>query len=69
MAKVTRFKPADELPFKVELWFDDGGVERTLAAFARITDAKRFVLAVSQEYRGRTIRLRQGLRVLWERRG
>ncbi|MEX3009024.1 hypothetical protein [Hoeflea sp. TYP-13] len=59
--------PPDDLSFKVEMWFDNGnGIQQTLAAFAKVTDAKAFLMIARKEYEGRNIKLRQGIRVIWE---
>ncbi|MDA4845978.1 hypothetical protein [Hoeflea poritis] len=57
----------DDLSFKVEIWFEeDRGVQQTLAAFAKVTDAKSFLMIARKDYAGRNIKLRQGIRVIWE---
>ncbi len=57
----------DDLIYKIELWFEaDRGVEKTLAALANITDAKSFLMIARKDYPGRNIKLRQGIRVIWE---
>lgn len=60
--------PPDDLTFKVELWFDDeSGVQQTLARTAKVTHAKQFVLGIQPEYAGRNLKIRQGIRVIWEK--
>lgn len=59
--------PPDDLTFKVELWFDDdSNIQQTLARTAKVTHAKQFVLAIGTEYAGRNLKIRQGIRVIWE---
>ncbi len=66
-AKVDPPAPPDDLTFKVELWFDDeSAVQATLARTAKITHAKQLVMAIKAEYAGRNLKIRQGIRVIWE---
>lgn len=60
----------EELVFKVELWFDDdSAVQLVLARFAKATHAQLFFDGIRSEYHGRTLRVRQGIRVIWETGG
>lgn len=62
--------PPDDLTFEVEVWLDDdSGVEKTLGRFAKATHAQLFFEAVRAEYHGRMLRVRQGIRVIWEKGG
>lgn len=56
----------NEVTYKVEVWSDDETrLEQTLAVIEKITDAKRFVMAVRADYTGKKILIRQGIRQVW----
>ncbi len=60
--------PPDDLTFAVEIWFDDdSAVEITLGRFAKATHAQIFFDAMRAEYHNRIMRVRQGIRVIWEK--
>lgn len=60
----------EDLAYKVELWFDaDNDVQQVLARFAKATHAQLFFEAIRSEYHGRILRVRQGIRVIWETAG
>jgi hypothetical protein len=62
--------PPEDLPFKVELWFDDdSAVQQVLARFAKATHAQLYFDAIRAEYHRRNLRVRQGIRVVWETKG
>lgn len=62
--------PTEDLAYKVELWFDaDNDVQQVLARFAKATHAQLFFEAIRSEYHGRILRVRQGIRVIWETAG
>lgn len=57
--------PPDDLTFAVELWFDDdSAVQTTLARFAKVTHAQDFYDLIKAEYLHKTLRIRQGIRVI-----
>lgn len=57
----------EDLAFKVELWFDDdNAVQQVLARFAKATHAQLYFDAIRSEYHGRILRVRRGIRVVWE---
>lgn len=59
--------PPDELTFKLELWFDDdSAVQQTLARTAKMTHARQLALGIQAEYKGRNLKIRQGIRLIWE---
>ncbi len=59
--------PPEELVFAVELWFDDdSAVQQVLARFAKSTHAQLFFDAIRSEYHGRRLRVRRGIRTIWE---
>ena len=59
--------PPEDLAFKVELWFDDdSAVQQVLARFSKATHAQVFFDAIRAEYHGRLLRVRQGIRIVWE---
>lgn len=59
--------PPDDLTSKLELWFDDdSAVQQMLARTAKMTHAKQLALGVQAEYKGRKLKIRQGIRLIWE---
>ena len=62
----TPFRPAEELPYRIELWPDgDGeGVARVLARAASAELARAIFKAALTEHPGRRIMLRKGNRVM-----
>ena len=68
----TKHRPGtdEELVFSVELWFDDdSAVQQVLARFAKSVHAQLFFDSIRAGYHGRTLRVRQGIRVIWETKG
>lgn len=66
-AAVPQMRPPEDLVFAVELWFnDDSAVQQVLARFAKATHAQVFFEAIRAEYHGRLLRVRQGIRIVWE---
>ncbi len=66
-APVPQKAPPEELVFSVELWFDDdSAVQQVLARFAKSTHAQLFFDGIRSEYHGRRLRVRRGIRVIWE---
>lgn len=62
--------PAEDLPYRVELWGDgDGhGVERVVARAASVQLAHAIFRAVRNEHPGRRITLREGDRIVADSR-
>jgi hypothetical protein len=58
--------PAEDLPYRVELWRDGdgGGVERVVARAASVQLAHAIFRAVRSEHPGRRITLREGERIV-----
>jgi hypothetical protein len=57
--------PAEDLPYRVELWRDgNGGIERVVARAASVQLAHAIFKAVQSEHPGRRITLREGDRIV-----
>jgi hypothetical protein len=66
MSQTGAPEPAEELPYRVELWHVDGidTVERVLARALNVQLAQAIFKAATEEYPARRITLREGGRVI-----
>ena len=55
---------AEDLPYRVELWGDGGGIERVVARAASVQLAHAIFRAVREEHPERRIILRDGERIV-----
>jgi hypothetical protein len=69
-ADESRSPPAEDLPYRVELWRDGGGsgVERVVARAASVQLAHAIFQAVRSEHPQRRITLREGERIVADSR-
>jgi hypothetical protein len=66
MSQTGTPKPAEELPYSVELWHVDGieTVERVLARALNAQLAQAIFKAAAEDYPARRITLREGARII-----
>ena len=69
-ADESRAAPAEDLPYRVELWGDGGGhgIERVVARAASVQLAHAIFRAVRNEHPGRRITLREGEKIVADSR-
>jgi hypothetical protein len=67
-ADASHSPPAEDLPYRVELWGDGDGIERVVARAASVQLAHAIFRAVRNEHPGRRITLREGEKIVADSR-
>ena len=67
-ADESRPAPAEDLPYRVELWGDGDGIERVVARAASVQLAHAIFRAVRNEHPERRITLREGEKIVADSR-
>jgi hypothetical protein len=67
-ADASHSPPAEDLPYRVELWGDGHGIERVVARAASVQLAHAIFRAVCNEHPGRRMTLREGEKIVADSR-